>query len=378
MDSSQPSTPQLSPEQVKFKEAYDLHMPPYDFKIWDKYLFSRCSSGEEVLGLFNLFRWLMESSEYAYNAKAIDQFCAKGDAFIEAVKNIIDMAKDTWMNPEEIRRDLAFIKEHQAKFSAGPMHLSAVGEKEQKAWRDQAKACILSKSRHSATPVEIYTPAWFTKQEAYFAFGVLAWKIRQDPGWGWEDSRLDVWWKLGFGIATQKGTEDELFNQYQKHFSFERVKFEYFLYSWCRGELAKKLQDGLVSEHSIFWDYLTRFYDKETTSEEIIVFRLYQAVSLMDDDYARLMGRRSWGIFENARACYQLNGWPYEEDRCEEKRKAITRKRVLYQVLKHIEDPIGLHKAMKSRKLRDFITQTYKAHGMHPSESTLNEACCDY
>lgn len=210
-----------------------------------------------MLGLLNMFKWLMTSGDYNVNADGIEQFCTRGDLFVKAVKDLIDMAEPNWPNKAEISRDLQFIEKHQAIFKDGPMQLSAVGKKEQDAWRDQAKACILSKSPHDATLRVIYPLPWFAKQEAYFAFGVLAWNIQQDPGWANEDTRLDVWYKLGFSIATRQQAADELHSQYKKYFSFKHFEFEKFLDHWSSGTLAKQLQVGLKSK-ILYFGFISR------------------------------------------------------------------------------------------------------------------------
>jgi hypothetical protein len=301
--------PELDPEEYtrRFEEAFELRMPPYDFRVWNRYLFSRCSDSEEVLGLMNLFKWLMKAGDYSTNANAIGQFCMNGRAFITAVKNIIEMTQGTYWDQEEVARDLAFIEKKGELFEAGPIPgLSEVNQEQKEKWLIQAKSCIVSKNPDTHPPIEIISREWYAKQEAYFSFGVLAWNIQLEAKWGLQDPRLDVWYNLGFGIATQEKPAAELLSQYRKRFSSESVKFEYFLYYWYRHELAEQLQKDLESEHFIFWGHLTKFYQSGFTKQQESVFRLYQAVSLKDGDYLPLLKERNRGVFEQAIKSYQL------------------------------------------------------------------------
>jgi hypothetical protein len=133
---------------LRLGEAYELRMRPYDFRVWDRYLFSRCSEKVPVLGLFQLFEWPMiylpGTSEECF--EKVGQWCIQG-TFIDGVKSIIVRLRDRHFDRERADLDLAFIEKHQAIFKDGPMQLSAVGKKEQDVWCDQAKRVFYPKIR---------------------------------------------------------------------------------------------------------------------------------------------------------------------------------------------------------------------------------------
>src|SRR4051812_39205317 len=95
--STQPLTDDPSPKEYArlFKEAYNHHMPPYDFRVWDRYLFSRCTSQNQVLGLLSLYEWLLGKEidiEKESDIQEIGKWCMMGK-FTSQIKKIILKAK---------------------------------------------------------------------------------------------------------------------------------------------------------------------------------------------------------------------------------------------------------------------------------------------
>lgn len=368
-----PKRDQALEDYKKFEEAYYLDMPPYNFTVWDRYLFSRCSDEVPVLGLLRLFFYPMTFPEHIAigSSEIIGQWCMQG-TFTDEVKKIIEKIRDDHFDRDQVEQDLAYIEEHQAIFKKGPMQLSAVGEKEQNQWFDQAKTCILSKDPNAPTPIQIHPPTWYTTQEAYFAFSVLAWEIRPDPRWGLEDPRLDVWYKLGFGVNTHEQAADFLFTYYGNRYSFDSAEFKRFLYAWT----SKTLGSYLPLEHCDLNEY-GNFFQQLFSPERLTVTRLYQALCLTDDTYSSLVRTGRWGPLEDARKFYRLDGLP-EETTDSKEVTALTRKYVLCHVLRKISCPLDLHQAVKNGRLRDFILKTHEPHEMEISEVMLDMACCNY
>lgn len=47
----------VKPEEYceTFREAYLHHMPRYDFRVWDRCLYSRCSTQDRLFGILKLY-----------------------------------------------------------------------------------------------------------------------------------------------------------------------------------------------------------------------------------------------------------------------------------------------------------------------------------
>lgn len=152
--SSQSSTTtavkELSPEEYFriLTEACKFRMPPCDFRVWDRYLFSRCTSKNQTFGLLRLYDWLLDKvARNELDSHKIGEWCVTGQ-FAGRVQRIIRRAMrspsqvDSHLAKDDrMKEDLEFIRWNQEILDLGPTNISSVEDSHQMTWLRQAKNC---------------------------------------------------------------------------------------------------------------------------------------------------------------------------------------------------------------------------------------------
>lgn len=359
MASPQSSPKELSPEDYVriFKEGYDLGMPPHDFRVWDRYLFSKCSTDVQLSGLLRVFRTpiMKLGGTPEQNIRTVGQWCKEG-TFAEKVKIAIPSTTLDLV-------DQNFLEENKAIFETRPLLLSEVQTLHQTAWFDQAKDCITSTSPIPTNPETIKTPQWREQErkEAYFAFGMIIWKIMPEPYWVMEDARLDVWYNLGFAIAHQPEQKKKLFERYQKQFSeiwgVSKTTFESFFVCLSNGTMFNRLKRNWDTNtmRTEFLNNLENFLIHKIVHQqnEKSVWRLHQWTYLCDEDDLKMKETKFWGVFEKARVDYALT---------QNDADLMYRKTFWAEVLQSLDNPLDLHLAIKDPGLHEYLKNWCAEH----------------
>ncbi|PCG98946.1 Hypothetical protein PENO1_036330 [Penicillium occitanis (nom. inval.)] len=243
-ESTQSPIEDLSSEEYAriFNEAFDHHMPPYDFRVWDRYLFSRCTTQEQFLGLLSLYEWVRGYRHY-FDSEEIAKWCMNGQLACR-VKRIIDTADRTGSaRKAKIKKDLNFLKSNYEILDLGPMNLSSVDDTHAEIWFMQAKACV--KLRSSWDEGKIHNEFMRKEQEAYFAFGVVVWGITPKPNWLLDDIRFDLWYKMGFGVVHFKGEYHRLIAAVDEKTVFDAAMVNF----WLIRESENKEADSIARKN---------------------------------------------------------------------------------------------------------------------------------
>ena len=339
-----------------FEEAYAHHMPPYDFRVWDRYLFSRCTTQEQFLGLLSLYEWVQGYRHY-FDSEEIAKWCMNGQLACR-VKRIIDTADRTGSaGKAKIKKDLEFLKSNYEILDLGPMNLSSVDDTHAETWFMQAKGCV--KLRSSWDERRYHNEIKRKEQEAYFAFGVVVWGITPKPNWLLDDIRFDLWYKMGFGVVHFKGVSEKLFSRYQRicaktrgigamgFFDFH-LRWNIGKVFWCDFEKDWECSKPILKS-------LEDFLWIRRENREPSVYRLYHLMALSDQEYHHLIAAvDEKTVFDEAMVNYWLT-------RKSENKEAdsIARKNIYSRVMEHIDDPDDLVYALKHYELPEFVQKVY-------------------
>lgn len=354
MASTQTPPKELSPQDYVriFKEANDLYMPPFDFRVWDRYLFSRCSDNVRISGLLRLFRttikYLQGSPEQ--NIQTVGQWCEEG-TFFDKAKNVIDSTVCDLIC-------LDFLGDYETILKAKPLGLSEVQDIHQTAWFEQAKDCV--------KPIkEIENNQ--ERREAYFAFGLIVWGIMPEPSWVMEDASFDVWYKLGFAVAHQPEQRRMLFEGYQKQYSetcgVSETTFESFFHCFSNRSMFDQLQTGWDTTAMTPWfrSNLEIFLLNKEYSRQS-VWRLHHWTFISNEVIEEKMEKtKVWGVFDKARKDYALT---QEGDI-----NVLYRKKFWTEVLGSLIDPLELHYAMQGSRLNEFLKTWCADHRRSETEA---------
>jgi hypothetical protein len=350
-----------------FKEAFNCHMPPHDFRVWDRYLFSRCTSENQVLGLVSLYDWTRNLGK-PYKFDKVGKWCMDGQ-FARRIKRMIQTAKRSGSVPQgRIDKDLEFIKSNGEILDLGPMNLCSVDDTHKDTWLMQAKACVkfhsISWAYHDDDRMKC------KEQEAYFAFGVVVWGITPEPNWVLDNVRLDVWHKMGFGVVHFKHASGLLLSRYQKRFArtcgIAATHFHYFDLNWNIIRWRMWIDLKTDSECSkLILKSLEDFFLIKDASYEPSVYRLYQMMALSDQDYR--LAKMHVKVFGSAIMDYWLIGESENEET-----DSIAQKNIYNRVMEHIDDPMDLDYALKEFELPEFVQKVYKELKMSISQRELD------
>ncbi|KAI7971464.1 hypothetical protein EIK77_003520 [Talaromyces pinophilus] len=367
MASTQPSPTNLIPRDYIriFKEGYDLSMPPHDFRVWDRYLFSKLPDAKETPRLLKLFTMVIKGLRGVpeQNIRTVGQWCEQGTFFDEAM-NVIDSTT----------RDIVcqdFLEANKAIFKAKPLGLSEVQTILQTRWFEQAKACITFIDPFPTNPETVNTLVQ-ERKEAYFAFGVVVWRIMPEPDWVEEDACLDVWYNLGFAIAPQPEQRTMLFEGYQKQYSetcgASKTTFESFFRCFSNGSMFDQLGTGwdtTAMSRSFCGNLEIFLLNKKYHQQDASVWRLHHWTYISDKEVISMKGRKDWGVFEKARVDYALKQHDAE---------IMFRKDFWAEVLKSLEDPLDLHHAIKNPGLHEYLKKWCAEH--NKPESIVDRIYC--
>ncbi|KAE8549809.1 hypothetical protein EYB25_008333 [Talaromyces marneffei] len=370
---TQPPIDDISSKEYSylFNEAHNYHMPPYDFRVWDRYLFSRCTSRTQILGLWRLYEWPLRLSRGRVGIDDIGKWCMDGK-FTYRVKKLINNERMT-CNPDykRINRDLSFIQENQEILDLGPMNISRPDDAHKELWLKQAKGCIMSRKIPKSEREWLF-------QEGYFALGVIVWGIMPEPNWVLEDIRFDLWYHLGYGATHFLGAEQLLLSRYQKvlskAFGISSVTFSRFVVMWNTKitlmyyTLSKDWECPRNILSNLEYFFVTRKPGATSYGDdpEESVCRLYHLMSLSDQDYHRLV-KKDMEKFRQAEGFFCLI-----RDFENEETDPIARKNIYIQIMKHIKCPGDLHRAFERDELREFAQKVYDQLEMNISERELD------
>lgn len=127
----------LSDQQYRdmFLEAQQLKMIPYDFRLWNRYLYWRGRNANDALLLRNIYAWLWKQD---VSADTVGKWCVEG----HFVKNAYASVQGLGNAHGDSTRLVKFLQDNQAALSGREDHESAYTQIKQSAWLDQAKLCV--------------------------------------------------------------------------------------------------------------------------------------------------------------------------------------------------------------------------------------------
>ncbi|GAM38918.1 hypothetical protein TCE0_034f10040 [Talaromyces pinophilus] len=358
----------LSAEQYHnmFLEAQHLKMIPYDFRVWDRYLYSKCLRPYQAVLLRDVHVWLLKME---ITPSTIGQWCVSG----KFEKNAHEFIKNSNNKYGDSSKILEFLEKNAEVLGKSLSRDSAGDQRSVNNWLAQGRACVRSgkpSERDQDPNVKAQLNAeWIKKRNAYFAFGVIVWGAVPDPIWVLDDINLDTYYDLGYPIANTSYLQNELWFRYMTVYKdttkgVAQHSFKDFYTSWKSGTLPDLFLLWGKAEPEFIRNLGTFFKQKANGQEPESIWRLSHLL-YMGIEYYKPEAIVREGIvqqlFGKVWAEYRLEqGRPESIERIHERRKQY------WKCLHHCVDPMELHRRMLKgdwESVRQFAREADEAHG---------------
>lgn len=340
----------LSDQQYRdmFLEAQRLKMIPYDFRVWNRYLYSKFQNANDALILRNIYVLLWK---LRISVDTVGKWCAEGN-FATNAHASVKRSENTHGDSTHL---LKFLEDNHDALSEREDHGSAYNQIKPNAWLDQAKLCVKHgepKEKDNDPSVKMKKEAdWVKKRNSYFSFGVVVWGYVRDPSWVLENINLDTWYDLGFCVAHTNYMQDNFknlyWNPYRKDLGIASCSFEVFFDDQIKGRLPPVFEDEITQKaRPVLTRNLRNFFEKKAKGQEQeSVWRLHHLVTIDSRKYGPQLvdaGSSVKGIFEKAWTDYELVGETNEPEYKKEQRRGLY-----IEMVQKCEDPLDLHAAME-------------------------------
>ncbi|KAF5015502.1 hypothetical protein F66182_13151, partial [Fusarium sp. NRRL 66182] len=262
----------LSPEQYPeiFLEAQYLRMIPYDYRVWDRYLYSKCPEPDDAVLLLGVHVWLMKLK---FTAGIIGEWCENGE-FVENARKYIRESNYVYGNRSKIE---GFLEQRGAVLTTPLSSDTTLGTQSTDQWLAQGRACVKSgrpSEKHSNPRVMAQMDDdWIKKRNAYFTFGVIVWGALPSPLWVLENINLDTYFDMGFPVAHNSYLNDELTLRYINAFRGSIIKgvsqypFENFYKFWSSETLHPRFEQWKETE-PVFTENFRTFWKRKASGQK--------------------------------------------------------------------------------------------------------------
>lgn len=362
----------LSPEQYStiFREAQHFKMIPYEYRVWDRYLYSKCPWPDDAVILRDVHVWLMRLK---HTPITIGEWCVKGK-FVENAHNYIKNSNNKYGDSGNILR---FLEQHEAVLATPLSSNTTLGNQSTELWLAQGRACVKAGKPNENQSDPDVNAKWIKKRNAYFVFGVIVWGALPDPVWVLEDINLDTYFDMGFPVAHNIYLNDQLSYKYMDAFRGGFIKgatqqsFEHFYTFWCSGALHPRFEQWEETE-SVFIENLRTFWRQKANGQEPeSIWRLSHLLSMGSENYSQekidkdVIIKRLFGTAWTDYRLHQIG----------DSNKDIKERRTQYwQCLRFCENPMELHRRMQAgdwEGVRAFAREADEANGKHPDSRRL-------
>ncbi|EEA27883.1 hypothetical protein TMatcc_003816 [Talaromyces marneffei ATCC 18224] len=351
-------------------QAIGLETIPNDIRVWDRYLFSKCTTAIQAWCLVQIYVILrMLKVDFII----VGQWCKQGNFVEKALYKsrespvLVEKFARLNLNPIEL------IEQNRNAFSRprGFIDTSALNKPQiQKKWLEQAMQC--ARSRLAGNELD-----GLDMQKAYFALGMIVFQMRPSPEYLWVNKTIDIWYDMGFAVVFDPDGPTYLQGMYEsifrKDFGIPFQSFAKFYEHWTRGTFAQSFEDCVQTRETSqrkfklwveLWPFedLKGFHKARAEKREESVWRLRQLLdSNIENKKEDFLGPgkellkawKDYGICPGDWAYQRAKKNKFTIDKYTQKRKQ------LYQnLLNAKKDPKELHWAMEANSIRDYVKET--------------------